>query len=894
VKEMKMKFKTHRPISHRDPLNGTGTGDVGGKCMNLFEVQRSGFPVPPWFVIPAPMLDSVLGEGNRRRIRKIVNALMTAGTDRYEEAAEEIGRIISESPLPGAFKADLTAAVRGTFPEGTLLAVRSSVVGEDSTQASFAGLMDSFLNVRPEEVKEHIVRVWISAYSPRALLYRVKKGMAMDLVQTAVIVQEMVPSAVSGVMFTREKGAASDLCIIAAAYGMGEGVVTGNVETDTFRVRLESDHIEKQVAFKSCRVVADDSGDCGTVTVPVPTSMAKLPSLSDDQVLVLRDCGARLEEVFESPQDVEWTFDGKGNLFLLQSRPIVPAAPTRDGSVRVWDNANIVESYPGITLPLTFSFIQEAYETALTRAMGGLMPIKGELESIQPTFRSMLGLFEGRVYYNLLNWYRMYSFLPGFDRNKESWDSMVGIEEEIDYPAGRLSTVNRVFATLTTACRLLTVQRTASVFFTRFEKIYERFRSMDFEGMDSNSLAEVYEKIRLETGRIWHLTLYNDFAAMKYYHLLRKLCRKMDRSNELNIHDTLLGGQDTMESVAPLKSLLFLTELFRCHPDSRQLLDEDDDAIVLDRIRNDPRFEGISAALDLHLERFGDRGFEDLKLESPTFKENPASVIAMVRDCCGSGFRIEDAQDRQGEARLEAQRIVRSTIHNPIRRLFFSLVLNKARQAIVNRENMRFARTRLYGLIRRLFARMEHLFVLEGIIEGPGDLHYLTVEEVLGTVRGTCVTRDLGALVELRRTEYQMFARSELSRRFNTRGVPRFSGSSGDKAQVSFGGTAEGIGVSPGMVNGKAMVRVDPIGDNGGLTDRGRILVAGSTDPAWVFLMMSSAGIIAERGSVLSHTAIIGRELGIPTIVGVRNATQTIRDGSLVTMDGDTGEIRWQ
>ena len=90
------------------------------------------------------------------------------------------------------------------------------------------------------------------------------------------------------------------------------------------------------------------------------------------------------------------------------------------------------------------------------------------------------------------------------------------------------------------------------------------------------------------------------------------------------------------------------------------------------------------------------------------------------------------------------------------------------------------------------------------------------------------------------------------------------------------------------------MVRVDPIGDNGGLTDRGCILVAGSTDPAWVFLMMSSAGIIAERGSVLSHTAIIGRELGIPTIVGVRNATQTIRDGSLVTMDGDTGEIRWQ
>jgi pyruvate,water dikinase len=230
-------------------------------------------------------------------------------------------------------------------------------------------------------------------------------------------------------------------------------------------------------------------------------------------------------------------------------------------------------------------------------------------------------------------------------------------------------------------------------------------------------------------------------------------------------------------------------------------------------------------------------------------------------------------------------------LKNPLKRLVFGFVLKKARRAIKNRENMRFARSRLFGIARRIFRRMGDHFAAKGLLHCSSDIHYLTVEEVFGFVQGCATTRNLKALVEIRRAEYGDYAKHFLDERIETVGIPYLNSLSKDCSPVGSGNRASGTGCSSGIARGAARIVLNPQGDTVGSND---ILVARSTDPGWVFLMISAKGIIAEKGSVLSHTAIIGRELGIPTIVGVKDATTLIPDGAPITIDGSTGEIRWE
>ncbi|MFV2082845.1 MAG: PEP-utilizing enzyme, partial [bacterium] len=185
--------------------------------------------------------------------------------------------------------------------------------------------------------------------------------------------------------------------------------------------------------------------------------------------------------------------------------------------------------------------------------------------------------------------------------------------------------------------------------------------------------------------------------------------------------------------------------------------------------------------------------------------------------------------------------------------------------------------------------RMGELFECKTLLESSQDIFYLTVDEVFNTVHAANVTRDLKATVRIRKSEYQSFENRSPDERIITTGIPHLGLSYGSGEIKGKSKVLSGIGCSSGIAEGTARVGFDPDSVD---PDGKYILVAKSTDPGWVFLMISSAGIVAEKGSVLSHTAIIGRELGVPTVVGVKNATRIIEDGSRIYMDGARGEVR--
>lgn len=858
---------------------------LGGKALGLYRLAGLKLPVPPFLVIPTVVFEEAI-KLQRGTIDTLLAGIDWDRRESVESVSTRIQESILDAQIPHSVVRQLAGALVTEFEAGTSFAVRSSAVGEDSREHSFAGQMESFLHVDRDGVLDAVRKVWASAFSIRALLYRTERGLPLCGITTAVIVQQMVASESSGVAFSRDPQTREATCVITAGYGLGEGIVQDLVETDTYRVDAGSVVIARSIGTNKRRAVHDHSG--GVRVESVAASLRARSVLTEGQILQVAALVRELETAQGSPQDVEWAYE-LGQLFVLQMRPIVFQSSPGQAEGRLWDNSNIVESYPGLTLPLTFSFVQECYATSFRRAVEGFLLFRREVQDDLHIFREMIGLLDGRVYYNLFNWYKMLSYLPDYQRYRKSWDSMIGITQAVPFPESRLSLPNRMFVWGAVLYRLLSVRRTARKFFRHFQPTYRRYQSLEWARFQADELLSTYRAMQRDFSQRWHLTLYNDFCAIKYYDWLRTLCGRWGLERFGNLHNDLLCGEDGVESVQPLRSLLSLCMMVRRERGFQELFTEASDRQIWSRIQSCPEFALLKAALDHHLMAFGDRGLEELKLEQPTFRDRPEAVIGLLKSYLDRGTSCEQLAHMEHRLRAQAESHVKSRLRNPFKRALFAWVLRQARCAVANRENMRFARSRLFGITRRLFRRLADLFAEQGILDCREDFYYLTLPEVFGYVQGTSVTQNLRRLVDLRREEYARFETRSLPDRLHTTGTPYPVPIVSEASREPGEGSLWGTGCSSGKVRGAAWVVSDPRA-----TDRtgDYVLVAESTDPGWAFLMIRARGIVVERGSVLSHTAIIGRELGIPTVVGVRSATARIQDGSPISINGSTGEVR--
>jgi pyruvate,water dikinase len=231
----------------------------------------------------------------------------------------------------------------------------------------------------------------------------------------------------------------------------------------------------------------------------------------------------------------------------------------------------------------------------------------------------------------------------------------------------------------------------------------------------------------------------------------------------------------------------------------------------------------------------------------------------------------------------------------PLRRWVFAWVLKNARERVRTRENLRYERTRIFGRVRTLFLELGGRFHERGLLESPRHIFFLEAEEIFGFVQGYAVGTDLKGLVALRRREYDAYARMEKpADRFETRGIVyhanRFTGTEGFMPEgVPDGDLRQGTGCGPGAASGRARVVTDPATAH---IEPGEILVAERTDPGWVMLFPLASGLVVERGSLLSHSAIVAREMGIPTVIGLEGATAWLRTGDMVHVDGRVGCVR--
>lgn len=728
--------------------------------------------------------------------------------------------------------------------------VRSSANLEDRADRSFAGQFSTFLNVSEEELEACMKKCFAD----------VPKTAESSSIKMHVIVQHMLSVDLSGVFFTENPMGILSESVTVVGRGPGSNVVEDLVPTTTYY-------------------------DNRTDSVSYHTSQPGAPLLPESARKELLSVQERLETVFGPGLDVEYALEGE-TLFFLQVRPITTLRHERQVTL---DNSNIVESYPGLTFPLTADFVTRQYGNIFKGVMTRLSGSGRISKQYREVFDHMVACYNGRMYYRIDHWYGVIRFLPFSGKIIPVWQEMLGVQNG-DVPDSPLHAsfsqkISVAFHTCWYFFRSPAKMRQLNKNFLQIEK---EFRELEKLPMNLKEIQAFYHKMETTVMGQWDYTLINDMYTFLHTGIFRWLMKKSGAKE--NDTQKLFSNISQLASLRPVKELLTL-------------------ASEWEKSGENPEFQ---RHMEDYLDQYGDRSVGELKLETETFRETPSLLMEQIRQYAKMPG-LEDLIKSLGKEKNEKEfydysdRHTSTPGHIPAPGRYF---LRCARTGIENRELSRLNRSRLFGFARALFLRAGKILTEEGRLDTERDIFYLTMDEIFE--KSDIVLR---SLVLQRKALYESYAAYPAFSRVV------FDGEVVQKPCLEHTLTTAGAEVellhgtpcSPGKVTGPVLVVDDvlhmggipptdglsltngfPLTDGLPLTDSlsGKILVTRSTDPGWAFLLASAAGLISEQGSLLSHTAIISRELKIPALVGVRGAVSALKDGDMVELDCETGLVR--
>ncbi|MFW9992272.1 MAG: PEP/pyruvate-binding domain-containing protein [Candidatus Odinarchaeota archaeon] len=868
---------------------------AGGKGVNLALLSRSGFKVPPGFIITTLFYDSFVEFNDLSGF--ITSCLSNLSSDSFD-ALEEVSKAIRERFKQGTISPELLTGVFSAYHKiGSVpVAVRSSATAEDLADLSFAGQHDTILNVYGDEaLKQAIVECLSSLWTARAIDYRNRNGISHKDLALAVIVQQMVDSDSSGVLFTVNPltGKRSEY-VIDATFGLGEALVSGQIEPDHYVVDSTTGKILlKEVGSKKVSIHGQEGG--GTVTVDVEASDRE--SLSVENISALVQLGKSVAALYSSPQDIEWAFAGD-NLLLLQSRPVTSLYPLPEeflsGPIRVC---------------LSFGLVQ------------------GMLDPITPLGQVNIILF-------LMGLAKTFGYKPSLDNQTFIWSMGNRLWFDLSFMLrnrGLKSVALKIPALIEPASQQIFEQLVSEPWISPRKRPHVKaFRR------GTRLMLFMMRKIRAfildpRGERLAKQALVNDFVmtvereSAKLQTFQQKISyyrRVMDAAAGivfLTVAPAIPAGYGPLLVLNHLASGLtgdntLVLELTRSLPynpttEMNLLLGE-----MADRIKNDPAaYETVlqttaeelasdfkdnqlplvvQQAVTDFLAVYGMRGLAEIDMGRPRWKEDPVPVFSTLKNYIS-------LIDEQKPAK-QFQRGLKS-VNEAYRKLFFLLKKSKGGKlkakflnaAIIRvrglsglREYPKFTMMRVFWIIRNLLLQSGEDCVKEGILEKASDIFFLHYRELEQLAAGE-KEEDWKSLVKKRRESYQREKHRKLIPRVILSDGRVFHEGLGSKSEKN-GTTLVGSPVSPGVIEGTVRIIFDPQGSE---LEPGEILVCTATDPSWTPLFLVAGGLILETGGFLQHGAVVAREHNIPAVVGVNQATIRLKTGQRIRVNGTTGQI---
>ncbi|MFT6632024.1 MAG: pyruvate,water dikinase [Bacteriovoracaceae bacterium] len=869
---------------------------VGGKAYNLFFLEREGLPVPKWFCISSHLFQKYY-ISIKEDIKKIILGIDLNNLEDIKEKSSAI-EILFKGIVISSMDQELISKRLST---SKLYAVRSSALDEDGVENSYAGQLSTFLYMNSEQIVDSIKLCWASIFSHRNIQYRLLNEIH-DAPKVGVVIQEMVDAKKAGVMFTAHpllKDNFLDEIVINAGYGAGEGIVSDQVETDTYVFSKSKKKItDSQYNEKKLQMVRNHDG--GVKLESVDASKQNISVLTNNEVSKLAGLGIQIRNFYQVEQDIEWCIDDNGNVHITQARPITTIDKGVNKVDFFFDNSNVVESFPGVNTPWTLGHVRDIYSISFRKACLRIGLNRKQINLNYHLFNNLIGIYHGRMFYNLTNWYAMMRFVPFTEKYIKVWEEMLGVRPNEFTEEKESRYLNQAVTMLNGIKIFYNVIYVFTSLDFKLNKLDSKLKALFYDYWEEESKGvhlaitpaasiERIEKFKSELFQDTDVTLINDVYAFVFAGLTKKIIKNSTNLDPDQTFNDLLYGISGMDSIKPLNAIIDIATyvksddvLFKKLKDFETLPD-----FKISHFKNLIDNKTFVDMFNEYIQLYGDRGISELKLETQTYREAPGKLLRLILSYCENDFKNLFQDDQK---RIDAEININKQLKSHSKRFFYKFCLRMAKRSINYRENFRLHRSRAYGVLRRMTNNLGNKMKAIGDIHQSRDIYFLEKSDVYNKYTGLSFNQNLIEKVKNNKLAFQRYETTESFERYTIQqGIFH-------KVLVEskdFKGDFEGIPCSGGIIKGEVLVVKDlsEVNRNTSLA-KDKILVSKMTDPGWVFLMAVSKGLIVEKGSILSHTAIIGRELGIPTVVGVKGATELLKSGDQVEVNANTGIIK--
>ena len=852
---------------------------VGGKGTQLAELSRiDGIQVPAGYVVTTRAFRRVLAAAPVGDRLHRLSGLRPDDRSAIGGLSAEIRDVIAETPVPDALAAAITRPL-AELGEQAGYAVRSSATAEDLPSASFAGQQDSYLNVvGPAAVLAHVRRCWASLFTERAVTYRIRNGFDHRGVQMAVVVQRMVPADASGVLFTADPVTSNRrISSVEASFGLGEALVSGLVNADVYRAR-DGRLVDRVIGAKQLVVRAASAG--GTRERPTEAEQRRLPALTDAQVLRLVELGRRIEEHFGCPQDIEWCLLDDQFRFV-QSRPITtlfPIPESGDEANHVYLSVGHQQMMTDPIRPLGLSIWQLTTPAPMAEAGGRLFVDVTERLASQEDRDALLAGFAvgdpltGDALRTVLDRGDLVPIRPEQDAGGSSPEGAPpAVESGTGATQGPLEPDPEIVEELIARTR-------ASVdAVTRDIEQYHGPALFDFILRDLEELRRILFDPRS------HQVVMAAVDAVSW--LEEKLGTWL---GEESATDTLTQSVPHNVTSQMGLALLDVADAIRPHPAVVDFLRNVQGEEFLDELIGIPGGVQARDALLSFLDEYGMRCVGEIDITRPRWTERPGTLLPALLGNIdnfepGAGpRRFEQGRKEAEQKRAEVLTRLRELPDGDRKAAETASMIDRLRTFIGYREYPKYGMISRYFVYRRALLREVEILVRDGVLGAPEDAFFLRFQELREVVR-TGQADD--QLIRRRRAEFDTFRALTPPRVLTSEGesvAGTYRGKGGPP------GALVGLPVSAGYVDGRARV-VRDLGDAD--LEVGDILVTAYTDPSWSPVFVTIAGLVTEVGGTMTHGAVVAREYGLPAVVGVQRATQLIRDGQRIRVDGTNGHV---
>ncbi|HEY4452528.1 MAG TPA: rifamycin-inactivating phosphotransferase [Solirubrobacteraceae bacterium] len=852
-----------------EQIDRTQLALAGGKGAHLGELSRiEGIHVPAGFCVTTEAFRRILAQAPAIDDR-LDRLSRSSPEDR--ETIRALSAQIRESLEEIAIPDDVAASINRSLARlgaHAAYAVRSSATAEDLPTASSAGQQDSYLNVvGPAAILRHLSRCWASLFTERAVIYRLRNGVDQRNVAMAVVVQRMVFAQAAGVLFTADP-VSSDrkLASVEATFGLGETLVAGLVNADSYKVR-DGEVIAVTVATKHLAVHASPAG--GTQQEVIAPERRDQPALTDAQVVTLVQLGRRIEAHFGCPQDVEWCL--LDNDFpIVQSRPITrlfPIPDVGDGDNHVYLSVGHQQMMTDAMKPLGLSVWKLTSPAPMYEA-GGRLFVDATPRLRSPRGRAALLEIAGRsdplTGDALETVLERGDFIPLLADEDADEPAAGGAAAEIETdPAIVTELIARSQESIAALKRAIGAKSGAELF--------------DF------ILADIQELRRVLFDPRSHQVFMSAMEATWWLneHLQAWL-------GEKNAADELTRSVPHNVTSEMGLALLDVADVIRPHPEVVGFLQQVDDESFLDQLVELAGGREARDAIRAFLDQYGMRCAGEIDITRPRWSERPTTIVPIILGNIES-FEAGAGERRFAQGQLEAQ----AKEHDVLERLRAlpggerkaeqaKRKIDRVRTFIGYREYPKYAMVSRYFVYKQALLEEGGRLVQTNVLQEQEDIFYLTFQELHDLTRTHDVDDEL------------ISRRKDSFRSYQALTPPRVLTSDGEVIAGSYrreglpAGALVGLPVSAGTIEGRARV-IASIED--AELAAGEILVTAYTDPSWTPLFVAISGLVTEVGGLMTHGAVIAREYGLPAVVGVVNATRLIADGQRIRVHGTDGYV---